>query len=57
MNKEISYGVWRENENKALKQYPQKRGNKCLDCGIATRYFNQCMKCNEKMIAQAKIMD
>ena len=57
MKKEISYGIWQENENKALKQYPQKRGNKCLDCGIATRYFNQCMKCNEKMIAQAKIMD
>jgi len=57
MAREKSFGVWKENEDKALKQYPQKKGNKCLGCGIKTRYFNQCMKCNEEMIAEAKMMD
>jgi len=56
MDTEQSYGIWKENEDKALKQYPKEKGNKCTDCGIKTRYFNQCMKCYEKMIAQAKSM-
>jgi methionine synthase II (cobalamin-independent) len=47
---------WKELEDRALKQYPKSKGNVCLDCGIKTRYFNQCERCYEKMIAIAKAM-
>jgi hypothetical protein len=53
---EESYGIWKQREDEALKQYPKEKGNKCIDCGIKTRYFNQCLNCNDKMIAGAKIM-
>lgn len=53
---ENSTGIWKEREDEALKQYPKPNGNNCLDCGIKTRYFNQCEQCNDKMINHAKSM-
>lgn len=44
-----------ELEKKCIKQYGQKLDQKCLDCGTPTYYFNQCERCNEQMIAFAKI--
>ena len=45
-----------EHETNCIKQYGQDIKNKCLDCGTPTYYFNQCGRCNEKMIISAKIM-
>lgn len=55
MKTEKTYGAYREKEDEALKQYPKSNGNKCINCGIKTRYFNQCVSCNDKMITGAKI--
>lgn len=45
-----------EREVDAILQYGQDVNNKCIDCQTPTYYFNQCNKCNEKMITSAKIM-
>ena len=44
-----------EKEIYCMKKWGQKIENKCLDCGKSIYYFNQCEKCNEKMITTAKL--
>lgn len=44
-----------EQEVEAIRQYGFNSKSKCLDCGRRTYYFNQCDKCNEQMIAYAKV--
>jgi hypothetical protein len=48
---------WEKQERIAIKQFGENKNAHCLDCGVKTRYFNQCEKCYTETIDKAKIYD